>query len=204
MDTLASVLRQTAGSPSAFAGAYLKYVASLLEKLDVADVSVLIDRLEDARRRDRTVFVIGNGGSAATASHMGNDLGLCGNARNGGVLRVLPLTDGIPFMTAVANDFGYQHVFVRQLEVHYREGDMLIAISASGNSPNLIAAAEWVKARGGEVVGLLGFDGGKLQSLCDSVVTVRTAIGEYGPVEDVHMVLDHLITTWFARERFMK
>jgi D-sedoheptulose 7-phosphate isomerase len=203
MDTLSAVLKKTAGSPSAFAGAYLQYVASLLGKLDIAEVSGLIERLEDARRTGRTVFVIGNGGSAATASHMGNDLGLCGNAGNGGVLRVLPLTDGIPFMTAVANDFGYDRIFVRQLEVHYREGDLLIAISASGNSPNLLAAAEWVKARGGEVIGLLGFDGGRLKPMCDGVVMVRTAHGEYGPVEDVHMVLDHLLTTWFARERFM-
>jgi D-sedoheptulose 7-phosphate isomerase len=204
METLSDILKRSGGTPREFSGAYLKYIGSLLANLDSGQVAGLIERLEQARRDSRTVFVIGNGGSAATASHMANDLGLCGDDTNGGPLRVLALTDGIPLMTAIANDSGYERIFVRQLEVHYRPGDVLIAISASGNSPNLLVAAEWVKGRGGEVIGLLGFDGGRLNALCDHAVVVRTATGEYGPVEDVHMVLDHLLMTWFARARFMQ
>jgi D-sedoheptulose 7-phosphate isomerase len=202
MTTLARIVAETSSSPAEFASAYLRYVGELLARLDANAVAGLIERLEAARAEGRTVFLIGNGGSAATASHMANDLGMCADESCGGALRVMALTDCVPIMTAIANDFGYERMFARQLEIHYRPGDVLVAISASGNSPNLLAAAEWVKARSGTVIGLLGFDGGKLRELCDWVVIAETPKGEYGPVEDAHMVLDHLLTTWLARHRW--
>ena len=134
---------------------------------------------------------------------MANDLAMCPPVAEH-ALRVVSLTDGVPLMTAIANDFGYVHIFRRQLEIQYRAGDLLVVISASGNSPNLLEAVGWVKSRGGAVIGLLGFDGGRLASLCDASVIARTARGDYGPVEDVHMVLDHLIMTWFSKDRFGK
>ena len=99
-------------------------------------------------------------------------------------------------MTAIANDTGYENLFAYQLRIHYRPGDKLVAISASGNSPNVVEAARWVKKRGGRVVGLVGFDGGELKRLSDVVIHVETQKGEYGPVEDIHMVVEHLIYTW--------
>lgn len=201
MTTLAGLLAESAADAGLFASAYLKYLGQLLATLDVREITGFIERLEAARRDDRTIFLIGNGGSAATASHMANDLGMCARDVTGKGIRALALTDGTPLMTAIANDHGYDGIFSRQLEIHYRPGDILVAISASGNSPNLLSAARWVKARGGSVMGLLGFDGGELKSLCDWAVLVRTPKGEYGPVEDTHMVLDHLVMTWFSRDR---
>jgi len=108
----------------------------------------------------------------------------------------LALTDNVPLITAIGNDDGYENIFVNQLRVHYREGDKLIVISASGNSPNVVRAAEWVKQKGGRVIGLIGFDGGKLKEICDIIIHVETPKGEYGPVEDIHTILDHLVANW--------
>ena len=92
--------------------------------------------------------------------------------------------------------FGFEDIFIRQLQTVYKPGDRLIVISASGNSENVIATAKWVKHRHGKVIGLVGFDGGKLKDYCDILIHIETPKGEYGPVEDAHMVLDHLISTW--------
>ena len=103
-------------------------------------------------------------------------------------------------MTALANDEGYEKMFVDQLKVHMRDGDALVAISASGNSLNVIAAVEYAKSRGATIVGLTGFDGGKLRELSDISLHVPTARGEYGPVEDLHMIFDHLIGSFLIAE----
>jgi D-sedoheptulose 7-phosphate isomerase len=127
---------------------------------------------------------------------MVNDLGFGVRAHVEPSLRVVSLTDNVAVLTALANDVGYGQVFLRQLQLYFRPGDKLIVISASGNSPNLIVAAEWVRKQGGKVIGFLGFDGGKLKHICDIPLVVVTAKGDYGPVEDVHMILDHLVNTW--------
>jgi D-sedoheptulose 7-phosphate isomerase len=160
-------------------------------------VAEFVEEMENTRKQHNSIFFIGNGGSAATASHMANDFGI-GVHKNGDQepFRVLSLTDNVATMTAVANDHGYDNLFVGQLRTLYRKGDMLVAISASGNSPNVIAAAEWVKARGGKVIGLVGFDGGRLKEICDIRIHIKTRKGEYGPVEDVHIILEHLIHSW--------
>lgn len=174
---------------------YFDYVAHLLKQLDTRTVADVVEQLKEARRCQNTVFFIGNGGSAATASHMANDIGIGVAAHNGGrqPIRALALTDNVAVMTAVANDNGYQNVFVDQLKIYYRPGDKLVAISASGNSPNVVVAAEWVRKQGGIVIGMVGFDGGRLKDLCQIVVHVKTPTGEYGPVEDIHLVLNHFL-----------
>jgi D-sedoheptulose 7-phosphate isomerase len=203
MDNLESLLRRS-NRADEFAGAYLAYLTEILGSLDRRTIATFIDHLEEARRGQKTVFLIGNGGSAATASHMANDLSIGTLEGNGEPpLRAMALTDNMAAVTAIANDRGFEDVFVRQLQVYYGAGDKLVAISASGNSPNVLAAAEWVKKRGGTVIGLVGFDGGKLKAACDVVIHVATPLGEYGPVEDVHMILDHLIFTWMRGSRRM-
>ena len=186
-----------------FAIKYLDYLSSLLKKLDTKAIAAFIEELEDARQKDRTVFIIGNGGSAATSSHMANDIGLDVFKKSGTAkpYRIMSLTDNVPVMTAIGNDDGYNNLFLYQLQIHYRPGDKLVVISASGNSPNLISAAQWVKQQGGSVLGLLGFDGGKLKDMCDVIILAETPKGEYGPVEDIHMILDHLIYTWIWRKK---
>ncbi|HEV8660583.1 MAG TPA: SIS domain-containing protein, partial [Thermoanaerobaculia bacterium] len=107
--------------------------------------------------------------------------------------QAMSLTDNVPIMTAIANDYGYEQVFVLQLKTLAAAGDVIVAISASGNSPNVLRAIEWGNEIGAITVGLTGFDGGELRRLAQIAVHVPTSKGEYGPVEDIHMVLDHLI-----------
>lgn len=197
MNNIIKIYRENP-SAKAFADRYLAYLSELLKRIDTEAVASFIGELEEARQTGKTVFLIGNGGSAATASHMANDFGLDVMKKSGTEkpYRVLALTDNVPVMTAIGNDDGYDKLFLYQLKIHYRPGDKLIAISASGNSPNLIEAATWVKERKGKVLGLVGFDGGKLKALCDVAIHVATSKGEYGPVEDIHMVMDHLIANY--------
>ena len=180
-----------------YARLYARYVARLLEDLDLDALEALLLELGDARKNKKKVFVIGNGGSAATASHLANDFAL---GKGGDCLRVISLADNVSVLTAIANDRSFEEIFSKQLQVYWDQGDKLLVISASGNSPNLVRAANWVKEQKGTVLGFLGFDGGKLKGLCDVSILIRTPKGEYGPVEDVHMVLDHLLSVYFNSE----
>lgn len=186
------------GDLKQFIKGYYNYLFRLLDSIDVKEITAFADEMEKARNGGNTVFFVGNGGSAATASHMANDFGIDVLKKGGGNLpfRALSLTDNTAVMLAIANDDGYEQLFVNQLRVHYRSGDKLVAISASGNSPNVIAAAEWVKKQGGTVMSLVGFDGGRLRDISDVVIHVKSEKGEYGPVEDIHMIMDHLLANW--------
>jgi len=180
-----------------FTRGYCDYLSHLLSQVDGQAVASFLSELEAARNEQNTVFVIGNGGSATTASHLVNDLSLGSRTQDEDLpFRLMSLTDNIACLTALANDCGYDNIFVRKLEVYYKPGDKLLAISASGNSPNVIKAVEWVKEKEGKVLSFAGFDGGKLRGLSDVCICVEAPKGEYGPVEDVHMILDHLLYTW--------
>lgn len=181
-----------------FSSSYIDYLYNLLIKLDTDAIAAFAEEMEDARNNHNMIFFIGNGGSAATASHMANDFGADIRKKGGSDLpfRVMALTDNLSVLTAIANDDGYDNVFVNQLRIYYRPGDKLVAISASGNSPNLVKAAKWVKQRKGTVMSLVGFDGGKLKQISDISIHVKTLPGEYGPVEDIHMIMDHLLANW--------
>jgi D-sedoheptulose 7-phosphate isomerase len=186
-----------------FARKYLKYIAELLHQVNADDVAAFVTELENAREAGNTVFVVGNGGSAATATHIANDFGMdvFKKGSYSQPFRLMALTDNNALMTAIANDDGYENLFVNQLRLHYRKGDKLVAISASGNSPNVVKAVNWVKEQGGRTIGMVGFDGGQLRQLCDLTILVQTAKGEYGPVEDVHVVLSHLVACWLQRKK---
>ena len=183
---------------SAFAKAYIQYLQSVLQRVDPAEIGAFIETLLDARRRGATVFFIGNGGSAATASHFANDLAFGTNDYEQ-PFRVFSLTDNVPVLTALGNDFGYEEIFVRQLRVMGKPNDVLVAISASGNSPNLIKAFDHALAAGIKTVAITAFDGGKMRAMADSGIHVPTEPKEYGPAEDVHMVLDHLVVSYLMR-----
>jgi D-sedoheptulose 7-phosphate isomerase len=185
-----------------FARAYFDYLKTVLDGIDPASIDALVAEFDEARESGNTIFVAGNGGSSTTASTMANDIGFDIIKKTGTdrPFRVAALTDNYAVTTAIANDVGFEHVFVNQLRIHYREGDRLVLISASGNSPNLVAAAEWVKSRGGRCIGLLGFDGGKLRGMCEVVVHAPTVKGEYGPVEDTHLILNHVLAHWYQRK----
>lgn len=184
--------------PSAFAEAYLEYVSQVLKNISSSEVGRFIRTLLDARERGATIFFIGNGGSAATASHFANDLAI-GTCSYEKPFRALSLSDNVAIITAVGNDFGYADIFVRQLRVLGKPGDLVVAISASGNSPNLLAAFDYAREAGIKTIALTAFDGGKMKQVAAEGIHVPTGPKEYGPAEDAHMVLDHLVGAYLMR-----
>ena len=184
--------------PVDFAEAYLDYLTSVLKTIDTREIGQFIETLLDARERGATIFFIGNGGSTATASHFANDIAIGTNSYEK-PFRAVSLTDSNAIITAVGNDFGFEEIFVRQLRVLGRPGDVVVAISASGNSPNLIRAFDYAKSIGIKTVAITAFDGGKIKQMADEGVHVPTAPKEYGPAEDAHMVLDHLVGAYLMR-----
>jgi len=181
---------------------YLKKVAELLDALpDPSDR--FVEALYAGFEQGRTVFLIGNGGSAANASHFGQDLakGTLSSMSATRRFRVVPLTDNIGFITALANDEGYDSIFEQQLRNLAASGDLLVAISGSGNSPNVIRAAEYAHSIGMTVIGVTGFDGGKLKALSD--VSVHIPVDDMGMTEALHGVVFHLAMGQL-RERLAK
>jgi D-sedoheptulose 7-phosphate isomerase len=152
----------------------------------------------EAYQADRQIFVIGNGGSASTASHIACDLGKGTSLPGKRRFRVISLTDNVATMTAWSNDVCYEDVFVEQLKNLVNPGDLAIGISASGNSENVIRAIGHARAIGCKTIGWTGFDGGKLAQITDVSVVVDSH--EYGPVEDVHLILNHVLHAWMREE----
>ena len=181
---------------------YFSYLGKVLESIDENEINKLCGAFEKARENENTIFVAGNGGSSTTATTMANDIGFDIIKKTGTdkPFRVFALTDNSSVITAISNDVGYENIFINQLKIHYRKGDKLIVISASGNSENIVKAAKWVQSQGGKVLGMLGFDGGILREVCDSSVLVPSIQGEYGPVEDMHLMINHLLAHWFQNK----
>lgn len=172
-----------------------KYLADLINVLDQfpgEQVEEIISVLESARENEARVFICGNGGSWSTAAHMVCDFGK--NTRTPGMkrIKVIGLGDNIPSLTAYANDEGYDRVFAEQLISWMKPSDVLIAISGSGNSPNILRAVETARAIGGITIGLTGFEGGELIKAVDHCLVVPSASIEI--IEDCHMIVDHLLT----------
>ena len=178
---------------------YFSYLGKVLESIDENEINKLGDIFEKSRENENTIFVAGNGGSSTTATTMANDIGFDILKKTGvdRAFRVMSLVDNNSVVTAIANDVGYENIFINQLKIHYRPGDSIILISASGNSPNILKAAEWVKNKGGTIIGFLGFTGGALIDFCDVKIHVQSEPGEYGPVEDAHLIINHILAHWF-------
>jgi len=179
---------------------YVRDIGILLHRIDLDATERIVQQLSMARERGGMIYIAGNGGSAATASHLANDLGKATKLSGKPPMRVMSLSDNVSWFTALANDEGYERVFSGQLENFARPGDVLIVISASGNSPNLVRAVETAQSRCVTTIGLLGFDGGLLKKQVDEYLLFRTEKGAYGIVESVHSVLCHLLTDCLARE----
>lgn len=188
---------------AAFAKRYFAYLARVLDAIDTDEIDRFIRILLDARERGAKILFIGNGGSASTASHFANDLSI-GTRCPERPFRAISLTDNLSIITAVGNDYGYHDIFVRQLRTLAKPGDVLVGISASGNSPNILEAFAFARASGLTTVALTAFDGGKMRPMADAGVHVPTQTGEYGPAEDGHMILDHLVTGFLMRLVAMK
>jgi D-sedoheptulose 7-phosphate isomerase len=202
MKRLVEPLEVGASSPvKKIAADYVLAFSKLLQQLDLPAIERIVQRLRVARDGQATIYVAGNGGSSATASHWVNDLGKATKCSGCRPMRVLSLADNVPWMTALANDVGYDRVFANQLENFARPGDVLVVISASGNSPNLVQAVDLGKRRGVSTIGFLGFDGGILKQRVDDFLWLPTQKGAYALVEDGHATLCHIITTCLAQDR---
>ena len=182
------------------AATFLRDFEALLRRVNLDAVERVYRILRGARDRGATVYLAGNGGSAATAAHWVNDLGKGAKQCNQSPLRVMNLADNVSWLTALANDEGYERVFAGQLENFARAGDVLIVLSASGNSPNLLRAVELARARQLKTIGLLGFDGGALKDMVDEVLLLPTRKGAYGLVESGHDLFCHVLTACLAAD----
>lgn len=160
--------------------------------VDTGQLATCLEVLWIAWEEDRTVFIVGNGGSASTASHMANDLSKQAVIAGRKPLRAHALTDNVESLTAIANDTGYENVFAAQLRTHARAGDCLIVISCSGNSPNLVKGIEIARRLGVTTIAFGGFEGGRTRELCDHYVHVPSY--DYGHVETAHLLIEHLLT----------
>ena len=170
---------------------YLARVSELLDGL-AAPADRLVEALWSAFEAGSIVFLAGNGGSASAASHFGQDLakGTLADMRSERRFRVIPLTDNVGFITALANDEGYESIFEQQLHNLGQRGDLLVAISGSGNSPNVLRAADYARSIGMRTIGVTGYDGGKLRRAAD--VSVHVPVWDMGMVEALHGVVFHL------------
>ena len=185
-----------------FSDDYLNYISVLISQLDRGNISQFVDHVLGVRDNKQTIFFLGNGGSASTASHFVNDISL-GSRQFENPFRAVSLCDNQAVITAIANDDGYENIFLQQLQTQAKPGDSIVCISASGNSKNLVKAVEWSKANGIYTISLTAFDGGYLKQHTDLNIHVPTKIGEYGPAEDLHMVICGLIGSYF-RALFLK
>ncbi|MDO9181964.1 MAG: SIS domain-containing protein [Bacteriovorax sp.] len=185
-----------------YADKYYTYLSHCLTEVNKKPISELIEAILECRKNNRFVFLIGNGGSAATATHFANDL-LIGPRFTAQGIKALSLCDNQSIITAVGNDMGYEEIFTKQLENLASKDDLLIAISASGNSPNIMHSIKYAKEKGLKIAGLSGFDGGALRTSSDIKIHLETPKGEYAPVEDFHMTIVHLIGS-YIRQMVMK
>src|SRR5581483_3667514 len=174
-------------------GSYVEELHAALRRLLTPALEEAVQLLRDARARGATVYFCGNGGSASTASHFAADLAKNTAHPVRGRFRTAALVDNVALLTAWGNDNGYEQVFVEQARNLLRPGDVLVAISGSGNSPNVLRAADYARSLGCPVLGLIGFDGGRLRALCDVALVVPGRTIEQA--EDGHLILNHALCT---------
>lgn len=177
---------------------YISQVTDTLSKLPVGEIARVVDLLGEARDRGSRIFIFGNGGSAATASHFACDLAKGAICKNKPRFKAFALTDNVPLLSAWANDSDYGNIFSEQLESFIEPNDIAIAISGSGNSPNVLNGIKAAKVKGATTIGLIGFDGGKLKDLTDVALVVSNHNMEQ--VEDIHLLLGHVITTCLRKD----
>ena len=167
--------------------------------LDLGAIDKIAKAVERAEKDGKQVFVMGNGGSAATASHIATDWSKTAERTGKPLIRCMSLNDNLPFMTAIANDLGYDEVFVRQLENLLNRGDVVVLISGSGNSPNVVKAAKFAKKRGAVTIGMTGFAGGKLRKLVDICLHIDS--DQYGVIEDLHMAAGSILAFYLKQRK---
>ncbi len=172
---------------------YKRFLLSSIHSIDASIIEEITQSILLARSMGKFIFIVGNGGSAASASHLATDL-MFGSKLDMPPIKAVSLVDSTPSITATGNDINFDHVFARQLKNLGSKGDLLFLISASGNSPNILACLEISQRIGMKTIGFSGFDGGVLAKQVDISLHIPTELGCYGVVEDTHMIVGHMIT----------
>lgn len=176
---------------------YLHDEIETLNKLDVQAINAVMQQLEAAYERGSTIYIFGNGGSSATASHFQNDFNKGISEHTQQKFRFQCLNDNVATLMAIANDIGFEEVFRFQLDGHLQPGDLVVAISGSGNSKNVLNAVEYARQQGNTVIGVTGYDGGRLAALSD--YQLHAPVLSMQITEDVHIIFDHLMMSIFYK-----
>ena len=174
-----------------YVSAYLSRQKTALDSVPIGEVTKLIEQFGQALKKESQIFVFGNGGSAANASHFITDLGKGASDKTGKRFRCMALNDNMSWITAIGNDYAYEDVFVRQLMNFSRPGDLVLVMSVSGNSPNLVKAIEWAKNNNVYTISLVGGKKGRLFEISDHTIVIDST--HYGMVEDAHMGICHIL-----------
>ena len=178
---------------------YMHTLSELIQRIDSSQLESIAGTLYTAWQNHQNIFCIGNGGSAATSAHFATDLSWGRNKTDQDRPRALSLTTNTSILTALSNDIGYDSVFYEQLKTFLQQNDIVFAISASGNSPNVVKAIEYANSFGAITIGLSGFDGGRMKSICQQCIHINTKQGEYELVEDVHHSICHMLSTYIKQ-----
>ena len=200
MHKLAEIF-QASNSIQDYTERYCTRLSELLRGLNTAAVAQAAARIDRASREGHVLYIIGNGGSAAAAAHLVNDFVAGSYAEGHPAFRVFNLSDNVSTVTALSNDAGYENIFAHQLRVYLKPEDVVLAMSVSGNSENLVRGIACARELGAATIGFCGFTGGKLAQACDTVVHVPATLDEYGPIEDIFVVLGHILTGYLAMQR---
>jgi D-sedoheptulose 7-phosphate isomerase len=182
-------------SITSFASKYISENIKILQSLDADEIAPAVELVVQAGESGSRIYAIGNGGSASTASHFVNDMGKGASLGREKRFKVIPLTDNVEWMTALSNDLSYEDVYVEQLKNFAEKNDVLLAISGSGNSENVIRAVQYANETGCHTIGFTGFDGGKLKNLVDRCIVIDS--DHMGRIEDMHVILQHIICYYF-------
>lgn len=177
--------------------AYFEHEIETIKMLDIEEINRALNLLREAFENENSIYIFGNGGSSSTASHYQNDFNKGISEHTEKKFNFLCLNDNVPTVMAIANDIGYEEIFRFQLRGHLRPGDVVIAISGSGNSQNVLNAVEYAREQGNQIIGLTGFDGGKLKGMSD--ISLHVPIQSMQITEDIHMIFDHLMMSVFYR-----
>ncbi|MGI9163877.1 MAG: D-sedoheptulose-7-phosphate isomerase [Mycobacterium sp.] len=183
----------TAASTTHFGLARASLIPTAIATVDPAALDAFLAAIEDGVRNESRIWILGNGGSAAISDHFATDLAKVNIDTGLGILPVSLCSNG-PVLTALSNDYGYEDAFAHQVRAYAKAGDLVVAVSSSGNSENVIRAIQQGKDNGATTVGLSGFDGGRLAKESDISIHVRTDVGDYGTTEDAHSVICHAVS----------
>ena len=177
---------------------YVSKEIKALQSIDIEAIDATMQLLVETLEAGKNVYIFGNGGSAATASHYASDFNKCVSEHTEKKFRFICLNDNIPTITAIANDNGYDEVFSYQLKERLTSGDVVIGISASGNSQNVLNAVEYTKSLGNKIISVTGFNGGKLKPLAD--ISLHTPVDNMQITEDIHLMFNHVMVSIFCKK----